>query len=48
MLDAQAALSVGMVDRIATFEQTLQRGGRPQGKSSKKNVESLRRRVNLC
>jgi len=48
MLDAKTALEAGMVDRIATFEQTIQRVIKPQKKSSKKNVESLRRRASLA
>jgi len=47
MLDAKQAVEVGMVDRIATFEQTIQRVAKPSGKTGKKNVESLRRRLNL-
>lgn len=47
MLDAKQAVEVGMVDRIGTFEQTLQRVAKPQGRAGKKSVESLRRRLNL-
>lgn len=47
MLDAKRAVEVGMADRISTFEQTIQRTIKPQGRTGRKKVESLRRRVNL-
>jgi signal peptide peptidase SppA len=48
MLDAKTAAEVGLVDRIGTFAQTIQRIAKPAPRSnSGKNVESLRRRLEL-
>jgi len=48
MLDAKTALEAGMVDRIGTFMQTIQRIAKPTPRSKTgKNVESLRRRLKL-
>jgi ClpP class serine protease len=47
MLDAKTALDAGMVDRIGTFAQTIQRIAKPSSRSGGKKVQSLRRRLEL-
>jgi capsid assembly protease len=48
MLDAKTAAEAGMVDRIASFAQTVQRIAKPSGRAaSRKNVQSLKNRIEL-
>lgn len=47
VVHAQQAKELGMVDRVASFEETVARYLKPRGKSGSANAETLRRKLAL-